>query len=120
MDLCETVIHDDFLPKMSHVRTSALTGQGIESLKNLWEEMLDAKLPSPAPDALVVNARHAKCLTGARLSLNEAINLLKKDTGVELVLSNMRLAMEELGEIIGGVENEDMLDQLFRSFCIGK
>ena len=120
MDLCEPRNRDDFLPHMPHVRTSALTGQGIEALKNLWEEMLDVKVPSPAPDALVVNARHANCLLEARASMEAATDLLKEGTGVELVLSEMRLAMESLGEIIGGVENEDMLDQLFQSFCIGK
>ncbi|MFP6900053.1 MAG: tRNA uridine-5-carboxymethylaminomethyl(34) synthesis GTPase MnmE, partial [Opitutales bacterium] len=53
MDLGETVNRDDFLPEMPHVRTSALTGQGIESLKGLWEELLDNRMPSPAPDDLV-------------------------------------------------------------------
>ena len=77
-------------------------------------------MPSPAPDDLVVNARHAKCLREARASLSEAIRLLEEEAGVELALSDMRLAMEALGEIVGGVENEDMLDQLFQSCGMGK
>ena len=56
----------------------------------------------------------------AEASLRKAIILLRKETGVELVLSEMRMATEAIGEIIGGVDNEDMLDRLFQTFCIGK
>jgi tRNA modification GTPase len=105
---------------MPHVRTSALTGQGVQSLKDLWRESLEKLLPSPTADTLIVNARHANCLLGAQASLNDAINLLREEAGVELALSDMRSALEELGEIVGGVDNEDMLDRLFQSFCIGK
>jgi len=120
MDLGETGTHHDFLSEMPHVRTSALTGQGIQSLKDLWRESLEKRLPSPTADTLIVNARHATCLLGAQASLNDAINLLREEAGVELALSDMRSALEELGEIVGGADNEDMLDRLFQSFCIGK
>ena len=120
MDLSETRTHDDFLPQMLHVRISALTGEGIRNLLDQWTEALEKQIPSPTSDQLIVNARHAQCLLGAETSLRDAIACLRKNAGVELALSDMRLTLESLGEIVSGADNEDMLDRLFQTFCIGK
>ena len=120
MDLGETGNHDDFLPQMLHVRISALTGEGIQDLLDQWTEALEQHIPSPTSDRLIVNARHAQCLFAAETSLRDAIVRLREDAGVELALSDMRLTLDSLGEIVSGADNEDMLDRLFQTFCIGK
>ena len=120
MDLGETGNHDDFLPQMLHVRISALTGEGIQDLLDQWTEALEQHIPSPTSDRLIVNGRHAQCLFAAETSLRDAIVRLREDAGVVLALSDMRLTLDSLGEIVSGADNEDMLDRLFQTFCIGK
>ena len=120
IDLVETIAHEGFLPKVSHARVSALSGEGLDGLKALWARSLEKTLPSPTSDALIVNARHAERLLACESSLRTAIQLLRDAAGVELALGDVRLAVEALGEIVGSVANEDMLDHLFKSFCIGK
>jgi tRNA modification GTPase len=110
----------DFMPKIPHARVSALTGEGIDELTNLWKMRLEAAVPSPISDALVVNARHAERLSTARKALLKAIDCLRNDLGAELALSDIRIGVEALDDIVGGGDNEDMLDRLFESFCIGK
>ena len=56
----------------------------------------------------------------AEASLRNTIGLLREDPAVEFALSELRRALDSIGQIVGGVDNEDMLDRLFQSFCIGK
>ena len=120
IDLTETKNHQDVLPEVPHAAVSALTGEGMDSLKSTWERILEKTLPSPTSAPLVVNARHSERLCVAKDALHNAIRLLNEDKAVDLALSEIRLAIDAVGEITGGVDNEDMLDQLFQSFCIGK
>lgn len=120
IDLPEATNNKEFLPEVAHVRVSALTGEGLADLNVLWEQALENAVPSPSADALIVNSRHAERLSFAHVALQKATDLLREETGVELALSEIRLAIEALGEIVGGADNEDMLDRLFQSFCIGK
>ncbi|MBO94703.1 MAG: tRNA uridine-5-carboxymethylaminomethyl(34) synthesis GTPase MnmE [Opitutales bacterium] len=120
IDLPEAANQKEFLSDKPHVRISALTGAGIGELKDFWEQALETTLPSPTADALVVNARHAEHLSACETSLRAALQLLRDEAGIELALGDLRLAIEELGEIVGSVDNEDMLDHLFETFCIGK
>ena len=120
IDLTKTPNHKVFLPEILHAQVSALTGQGLNDLKALWEELLEKNFPSPSADGLIVNVRHAECLVNAEASVRESIELLRDEPAVELALSELRLTLDSLGQIVGGVDNEDMLDRLFGSFCIGK
>jgi tRNA modification GTPase len=70
---------------------------------------------------LVVSARHADSLRRAAKALEQAahhLTLGSKET--ELASAEVRAGINALGEVIGRVDNERMLDKLFASFCIGK
>ena len=56
----------------------------------------------------------------AQESLNRARTLLKQKAGEEFVAGEIRLALEELGAVVGAVYTEDVLDRIFSRFCIGK
>ena len=71
-------------------------------------------------DAIAINARHAHALTEARENLARALDKLSTSGPVELLASDLRAVLAAFEQIIGKVDNERMLDQLFRSFCIGK
>jgi len=102
------------------VRVSLTQGEGIESLREAIESALESDPVIPGSDELLVSARHAHALRNARQSIDTARQRLRDDEAAELVAAELRDALASVGEVIGKVDNEEMLDRLFQSFCIGK
>jgi tRNA modification GTPase len=102
------------------VRFSALTGLGLDELTAAVIGLADAFQENVGEDLVAINARHAHALNRARVSLQEALFKLTTGDAVELVASELREVLDAFGEISGKVDNEQMLDRLFASFCIGK
>ena len=97
---------------------SALTGQGLEQLvSDLAAFARDAL--STAEPALVTRERHRVALQQTREALSRAL-ALGKSGGEELIAEELRLAARALGRLTGRVDVEDVLDVIFRDFCIGK
>ena len=102
------------------VNVSALTGAGIDDLVLAITRFADSFQPVGKEDAIAINARHADALERARACLRDALEKLESDGPAELLASDLRGTLGAFGEIVGKVDNERMLDQLFSSFCIGK
>jgi len=111
----------DLLPvwpraRMGEVVVSARTGQGIdrleESLGLLVADRLSAGLTSPA----LTQVRHRQALLETVAALDRAL----AGAEAELVAEDLRMAVRSLGRITGRVDVEDLLDVIFRDFCIGK
>jgi tRNA modification GTPase len=98
------------------LRVSCATGAGLDRLLGLLEERVRASL-APAADApALTRARHRAALEEAKRELAEAA----QQPEPELRAENLRLAARALGRVAGRVEVEEVLDRLFREFCIGK
>ncbi|RFC50557.1 MAG: tRNA modification GTPase [Verrucomicrobia bacterium] len=102
------------------VSISALTGAGIDPLITEITRMVDFFQPTGQDDVIAINARHADALTRAKVSLQAALANLAASGPVELLASDLRGTLAAYGDILGKVDNERMLDQLFATFCIGK
>ncbi len=102
------------------VAVSALNGSGIEQLKQAVSKLADALAVEAGEEAVTVNARHALSLDAARRALEEAHAKVAAGDCNVLLASDLRAALSALGEISGRIDNEQVLDRLFSSFCIGK
>jgi tRNA modification GTPase len=103
------------------LRVSALTGSGIEELKTAILSLGDKLQRESGSDAIAINARHARALETARDALGSAkVHVESPFPQVELLASDLRSALSALGEIAGRIDNEQVLDALFSTFCIGK
>lgn len=102
------------------VTISALTGEGIERLREALVHRAEVLQVSVGSELIAINARHAEALERAKHSLADAQTKLATNGASELIASDLRDAMAAYGEIAGKIDNERMLDQLFASFCIGK
>lgn len=71
-------------------------------------------------DTIVTNARHANALKNAGLALDNVTRGLNENIASDLLALDIRYALEELGNITGQVTNEDLLENIFTKFCIGK
>lgn len=107
------------LPGATLIETSALTGTGIEDLRAAIIAKADAFRHEPN-NIVGINARHAHRIANARGLLQSGLTKLRSAAPTELVASDLRDALAAFGEIIGRIDNERMLDQLFATFCIGK
>lgn len=117
----------DLVPNSSHNRNeslegryylaSALTGEGISTLLAAIETKVRERFGQrEAPVA--VRARHLHALERCAKQLNAAIDSPTEQ--IEIVAENLRAAAAELGRITGRIDVEDLLDSIFRDFCIGK
>ncbi len=96
------------------IQVSALTGDGFDTLLTALAARMAAAYHIEAP--VLTRARHRQALEDAAASLDRA---LKADLP-ELRAEDLRLALRSLGRITGSVDVEDLLDVIFRDFCIGK
>ena len=93
---------------------SALTGEGIDRLLTVLGERVAQTYRIEAP--VLTRARHRQALEEAAASLRRS-----SSAGLpELRAEDLRLALRSLGRITGAVDVEDLLDVIFRDFCIGK
>jgi len=121
IDLPNACEHHDFLPEFQHARISLQEHAGLRAFRELWIDSIESAVQQPnATDGVVVNARHASALCEAYDSLELASQKMKQDDLSELIASDLRAAVESIGKVVGKVDNERMLDSLFKQFCIGK
>lgn len=96
---------------------SVKTGEGLEALLDTIEQQL-TKLYDAADEApiLLTRQRHRENLTACA----EALQRAESAPEISLMAEDIRHALATLGRITGRVDVEDLLDVIFRDFCIGK
>ena len=97
---------------------SATTGAGLDALMDSIVAFAESYFT--LEPALVTRERQRTVLTEVVQSLVESGKLAEQGAGEELVAEQLRLAASGLGRLTGRVDVEDILDVIFRDFCIGK
>ncbi|MCH6257677.1 tRNA uridine-5-carboxymethylaminomethyl(34) synthesis GTPase MnmE [Puniceicoccaceae bacterium K14] len=108
------------LSGFSSVSICAKDGNGLEGLRNTLFSLIDSNFSSADDELILINARHSLALNELKECLEQALAKFELDESAELIASDMRGAIDAIGRILGRIDNEDMLDVLFSSFCIGK
>jgi tRNA modification GTPase len=108
----------DFPAPRDGLAISARTGEGVPELVSVLTELVEARLVGAGEAPVLTRARHRKALEQAAFSLERA--RCSPPDAPELMAEDMRLALRELGRITGRVDVEDLLDVVFKDFCIGK
>lgn len=103
------------------VKASALTGEGIEELKTMIYRLCTCSGVLPDTEIpLITNLRHRHSLDLSSQALDEAVRSLENDIPLEIVAMYLRESLDDLGNIIGVVTADDILNKIFSEFCIGK
>ena len=97
---------------------SARTGSGLELLRNHLKA--SAGYRETESGAFAARRRHLDALRRARQHVQTAAEILSSTRAFELFAEDLRLAQHALGEITGEFTSEDLLGEIFGSFCIGK
>ncbi len=99
---------------------SALKGYGIELFEKTLVKEIFGKEKKLVRETVVSNTRHWFLLKEAAKNLANAEKDIKKNVSPEFISVYLRGALENLGEIVGTVTSEDILNNIFKNFCIGK
>lgn len=100
---------------------SATTGSGLEELRAAIAALLDARYGRvDYENPVITHARHADALTRAASELELFIRATENDMTPTVAAVHLRAAVLALEEIIGAVSVDDLLDEVFSRFCIGK
>jgi tRNA modification GTPase len=108
-----------FIPKLTQIdeiELSALTHVGVDRLNQAIISVISAE-DAGGSDIMVSEARHHDALISARDSIQRATTMLHQPA---LMASDLRDAVNSLGEITGETVGEEILDRIFSKFCIGK
>jgi len=114
------------------LRISAKTGAGLDLLK---EAIIDVGIGHPikasgernpigqlegSDGVIVTNLRHKVAIDNAFNALNNASAAIQSSLPLEIVAMEMRDGLDRVGEVVGAVTTEDILNRIFSEFCIGK
>jgi tRNA modification GTPase len=104
------------------VGVSALTGSGLRELLSLIEQSLSQQHGEPTLDAPgLTRARHQAAVAAAAAELRAFAAAWREDAlPASVAAIHVRAAADALGELIGVVQVDDVLDAVFRRFCVGK
>jgi tRNA modification GTPase len=119
-DLVELKEIPEGFSEFGFLKTSALDGSGITELQDAIISLVESGRTIIGEDLIAISARHAHALSEVSRCLLSARGKLESQEPLELVASDLRGSLDNLGQITGRIDNEQMLDKLFASFCIGK
>lgn len=112
------LLAENNVSRETEIRTSALTGEGIEELRNA---LLKAAGWKPKESVFIARKRHLDSLNAALAHLELANELIScEDMKLELFAEELKLANDDLGSIVGKTSSDDLLGLIFKGFCIGK
>jgi len=123
-DLAQRVSADDLRNRglaLPILNFCAITGDGLTQCKRRLVQEIDELAGGwSASDVIISRERHRDALARTLDALNSARSGLIGRAPLEIVALDIALATESLGSITGEVSSEDVLDAIFREFCIGK
>ena len=116
----DSVELEKHLPEACIIEASVANGDGIEELENVVENMVYGGEVKQSDSMMVTNVRHKNLLEEADTSLGDAIEMAKACQPLELLEIDASRAYECLGAIIGEAVEEDIINEVFERFCLGK
>ncbi|MFQ5624904.1 MAG: tRNA uridine-5-carboxymethylaminomethyl(34) synthesis GTPase MnmE [Paracoccaceae bacterium] len=102
----------------SGLSVSGKTGEGVGTLLDRIADILARRVEG---NAVMIRERHRQCLAAALADLESAANHVCSGPDLaDLAAEDLRRATRSLDSLLGRVDTEDILDEVFKSFCLGK
>ena len=102
------------------IKISALKGENIEKIDKKIYNIISNDSGNELNDVLVSNERHKGLLNDAYKSVENALSNIDMGFEVDMVSIDINSALEYLGEITGENTSEQVIDDIFKNFCVGK
>ena len=113
---------DQMLTSVSEkiIEISALKKEGIENLYNTISEMFNLNEINLDNEILITNIRHKELINKAIDKLHETQNTINNNMPIDIVAIYIKDILEALGSITGEEVSEDIINEIFSKFCLGK
>lgn len=102
------------------LKVSVMEDIGIQLLYDKIIELYSFNTESLLNDVLISNERHKNLIQKAKMEINEAINATENDMYIDIISIYITNAMNYLAEITGNNVTDDVIDEIFKKFCLGK
>lgn len=110
----------DYIQDKPVLNISAKQSVGMEQLERAIQDLIyEGHIPTES-DVLLTNLRHKDALEKSLTSCTDAINGLQNNLPLDILETDFRDIWDSLGKVTGESVSEDLLDTIFREFCIGK
>lgn len=122
-DLCKRIELEEVRSRIGDtplITTSLKNEQGIDQLEEAIAKLFFAGRMELVDHTYVSNARHVHLLKKAKESVDEVLAGIQMGVPLDMVEIDLKNAWQFLGEIIGEAVAEDLIDQIFSQFCLGK
>ena len=113
-------LHSDWSGGHGAIPLSCITSEGVESLRDAIRAVIASAGPLAGDHPIAINARHKAAFERSARHLHAARALLEGNEAPEFIALEIRDALHALGEVVGQVDVERILDVIFSTFCIGK
>lgn len=118
IDLTNELPGESTCENFEAINISAKTGEGIETLKNKLKTKMGYN--QPLDDSVTARARHLNAITRSLSYLKSGQQQLLNAKAGELLAEELKRAHAALGEVVGVMNADGLLGEIFSSFCIGK
>ncbi len=102
------------------IKISAKNSEGIEDIKDAIKELFNVGTFMSKNLTFFTNARQISLLKSAIKSLEDVEQGIKEEREIDMIEIDLKLVWEKLGDIIGANYTEELVDNLFSRFCLGK
>lgn len=119
IDLDSKISKDDFDDSFKIIETSMISRDGIDKLEEAIFDIFDSKQLNKE-SLMITNLRHERLLNSSREKLKSSLDDIKAYVPIDCVEVDLRSSYDDLGLIIGETISDEIMDKVFREFCVGK
>ena len=102
------------------IKISALKKEGIDDLYNKITELFNLDVINIDNEIVITNERHKKIIKDAIINLNKSKEALKNNMPIDIIAIGLKDVLTNLGEITGEEASEEIINEIFSRFCLGK
>jgi tRNA modification GTPase len=120
LNKCDLGVDPEWDKTSAAIRISCKTGEGFDALAQAIFDAAMHGVGSPDDFMIAINARHQACLTSASGYLDAARGAMEQALSPEFIAIELRAALNAVGDVAGRLDAEELLGEIFSTFCIGK
>lgn len=102
------------------LKISALNGEGLEKLYALISKMFSLEEINVDNDVIITNLRHKNLISKAIENVKKAKKTVEENMPIDIIAIFIKDILEDLGNITGEIVTDDIINEIFSKFCLGK
>ena len=102
------------------LKISALNGEGLEKLYALISKIFSLEEINVDNDVIITNLRHKNLISKAIENVKKAKNTVEENMPIDIIAIFIKDILEDLGNITGEIVTDDIINEIFSKFCLGK